>query len=86
MLSQPETSSMNMMWNGIAILALGGGGGAFLINLLRSDLKELGTDLKKLKEKIGAVEKNVEGYFRNAVSTQKKVAKKLRKALEDDDE
>jgi gas vesicle protein len=54
---------------------------------LKADLKqELKEVRSEFKDKIDAAEQKVEGHFRNAASAQRKVAKKFRKAFEDDDE
>jgi hypothetical protein len=83
MLSQTETLSIDIIWiefaTVVTILAFGGGVAVFLVDLLRTDVKELQTDLKadlkELKDKINAV-----------VSAQRRVAKKFRKAFDDEDE
>ncbi len=82
---QKRTARMQVMVNpsavqiavGVAtILALGGGGSTFLFNIVRTDLKDLRTDLKNMLEDNNKVLKN----------SQKKVAKKIRQAFEDDDD
>ena len=88
MLSQTETLSIDMVWAEfeavVTILAFGGGVAGFLFDLLRTDLKELRTDLKadlkELEGRIISLERN------NVVSAQRKVAKKSCKTFDDDDQ
>ena len=46
---------------------------------LKNDLKEVQTNLKEVQTKS-------EAHFNTIISSQKKVAKKIRKAFEDDDD
>jgi hypothetical protein len=67
-----------------SILVVGGGGGVFLFNTLRTDLTGLESRLaSKLEDKLTTVSTDLE---RKLGEHQKKIAKKIRKAFEEDDD
>ena len=67
----------------VSVLAFGGGGLALLFNVVNAKLDSVQTNLKNdLKE----AQTKSEAHFNTIISSQKKVARKIRKAFEDDDD
>ncbi len=85
-----DPSAIQIAVGVVTILALGGGGSTVLFNILRTDLKETNRKLEgrftSIENKLTSLENNVEGHISGIINSQKKVAKKIRKAFEDDDD
>ena len=81
----------------VSVLAFGGGGLALLFNVVNAkldsvqiNLKEVQTnlknDLKEVQTNLKEAQTKSEAHFNTIISSQKKVARKIRKAFEDDDD